>query len=325
VFALIEQERLGWSDPGVAIAGVVGVLALAAFVVHERRTASPMLPLYLFRSRNFAVGNISTLTLYAGLGGALFFVGIYLQQVSNYSALKAGAAFLPLTAMTFALARRFGALADKYGPRWFMGVGPIVAAAGLALLMRLDAKADYLTQLLPGLLLFGLGLSMTVAPLTSTVLGAVDEKHAGVASGVNNAIARVAGLLAIAVLGAFVSSQFSSTVDSRLGGRPLSAPARSAVAEAKDRSLTTAPAARVPPPERAEVRSALEDASTSAFRLGLGIGAGLVLVGGIVSLVGIENPRRSVACEDCAGGALVGASEDLGRLPELELPEPARA
>jgi EmrB/QacA subfamily drug resistance transporter len=325
VFALIEQERLGWSDPAVAIAGVVGVLALAAFVFHERRTASPMLPLYLFRSRNFAVGNISTLTLYAGLGGALFFVGIYLQQVSNYSALKAGAAFLPLTAMTFALARRFGALADKYGPRWFMGFGPIIAAAGLALLMRLDAKADYLTQLLPALLLFGLGLSMTVAPLTSTVLGAVEEKHAGVASGVNNAIARVAGLLAIAVLGAFVSSQFSSTVDARLGARPLSAAARSAVAEAKDRSLTTAPAARVPPPERAEVRSALEDASTSAFRLGLGIGAGLVLLGGIASLVGIENPRRSVPCEECPGGALVGASEELGRLPELERPAPAPA
>ncbi|MEA2429859.1 MAG: hypothetical protein QOI19_332 [Thermoleophilaceae bacterium] len=325
VFALIEQERLGWSDPGVAIAGVVGLLALAAFVVHERRTANPMLPLYLFRSRNFAVGNVATLTMYAGLGGALFFVGIYLQQVASYSALKAGAAFLPLTAMTFALARRFGALADKHGPRWFMGFGPVIGAVGLALLMRLDAKADYLTQLLPALLIFGLGLSMTVAPLTSTVLGAVDEKHAGVASGVNNAIARVAGLLAIAVLGAFVSSQFSSTVDARLGGRPLSATARSAVAEAKDRSLTTTPAARVPPPERAEVRSALEDASTSAFRLGLGIGAGLVLVGGIVSLVGIENPRRSVPCEECAGGALVGASEDLGRLPELELPVPARA
>jgi MFS family permease len=206
-----------------------------------------------------------------------------------------------------------------------MGFGPIVAAAGLALLMRLDAKADYLTQLLPALLLFGLGLSMTVAPLTSTVLGAVDEKHAGVASGVNNAIARVAGLLAIAVLGAFVSSQFSSSVDSQLGGLPLGATARAAVAEAKDRSLTTAPAARVPPPERAQVRVALEDASTSAFRLGLGIGAGLVLVGGIVSLVGIENPRRSVPCEDCAGGALVGASEDLGRLPDFEVPEPARA
>ena len=325
IFALIEQERLGWSDPAVAIAGVVGVVGVLLFMLHERRTGSPMLPLDLFRSRNFAVGNLATLTMYAGLGGALFFVAIYLQQVAGYSALKAGAAFLPLTAMMFTLSRRFGALADKFGPRWLMGPGPIVAAVGLALLMRLDAKADYLTQLLPALLVFGLGLSMTVAPLTSTVLGAVDEKHAGVASGVNNAIARVAGLLAIAVLGAFVSSQFSSTVDSRLGGRPLTASARSAVAEAKDRSLTTSPAQRVPPPERAEVKRALEDASESAFRLGLGIGAGLVLAGGIVSLLGIQNPRRSVPCEDCPGGALVGASRDVGRLPELELPGPEPA
>lgn len=325
VFALIEQSRLGWSDPAVALAGIGGVLALIAFTVHEMRAESPMMPLYLFKSRNFAVGNVATLTMYAGLSGALFFVALYLQQVAGYSALKAGASFLPLTAMTFFLARRFGALADKFGPRWFMGFGPVVAAVGLALLLRVDSRADYLSQLLPALLVFGLGLSMTVAPLTSTVLGAVEEKHAGVASGVNNAIARIAGLLAIAVLGAFVTSQFSSVVDSRLGGRPLSPTARAAVAEAKDRSLTTAPAARVPPPERPLVKGALEDASSSAFDVGLGIGAVLVLMGGLVSLVGIENPRRSVSCEDCAGGALVGASEDLGRLPELDLPEPAPA
>ena len=325
VFALIEQSRLGWSDPAVAIAGIVGVLALALFIWHERRAVSPMMPLYLFKSRNFAVGNLATLTMYSGLGGALFFVGLYLQQVAGYSALAAGAAFLPLTAMMFTLSRRFGRLADKYGPRWFMGFGPIIAGAGLALLMRLDSHADYFTQLLPALIVFGLGLSLTVAPLTSTVLSAVDEKHAGVASGVNNAIARVAGLLAIAVLGAFVSSQFSSSVDEKLAGRPLSAQARAAVKEAKDRSLTTEPARRVPPPERPVVRGVLEDASASAFRLGLGIGSLLVLTGGVVSLVGIQNPRRSVPCEDCPGGALVGASEELGRLPEVELPAGAAA
>jgi EmrB/QacA subfamily drug resistance transporter len=325
VFALIEQSRLGWSDPVVAIAAVAGVLALIAFVFQERRTESPMMPLDLFRSRNFAVGNLSTLTLYSGLGGALFFVGLYLQQVAGYSATAAGAAFLPLTAMMFTLSRRFGRLADKYGPRWLMGFGPIVAGVGLLLLLRVDSKADYATQLLPALLVFGLGLSMTVAPLTSTVLSAVDEKHAGVASGVNNAIARIAGLLAIAVLGAFVASQFSSVVDDRLGDRGLSPPARAAVAEAKDRSITTAPAERVPPPERPVVKEALEDASASAFRVGLGIGAVLVFAGGVVSLVGLRNPRRSVPCADCPGGALVGASEDLGRLPELELPAAAGA
>jgi hypothetical protein len=172
---------------------------------------------------------------------------------------------------------------------------------------------------------FGLGLSMTVAPLTSTVLSAVEEKHSGVASGVNNAIARIAGLLAIAVLGAFVSSQFDSVVDDKLGGRPLSAQARAAVAEAKDRSLTTAPAQRVPAAERPVVREALEDASASAFRVGIGVGALLVLTGGVVSLVGIQNPRRSVPCADCPGGALVGASEDLAHPPRVELPAAAGA
>jgi EmrB/QacA subfamily drug resistance transporter len=325
VFALIEQSRLGWSDPAVATAGVAGVLALIAFVVHERRTPNPMMPIDLFGSRNFAVGNLATLTMYAGLGGALFFVVIYLQQVAGYSALKAGAAFLPLTVLMFALSRRFGALADRYGPRWFMGFGPIIAGIGLFLLLRLDVKADYLTQLLPALVVFGLGLSMTVAPLTSTVLAAVEEKHSGVASGVNNAIARIAGLLAIAVLGAVVSLRFVAVLDERLGDRPLSPVARAAVEEAKVRSLSTAPANRVPPPERATVRKALEDASESAFRVGLGLGAALVIAGGVVSLVGIQNPRRSVACQDCPGGALVGASEDLARLPEVELPAPAGA
>jgi MFS family permease len=229
--------------------------------------------------------------------------------------------------MTFTLAKRFGALADKYGPRLFMGFGPIVGGVGLALLLRLDAKADYVTQLLPALLVFGLGLAMTVAPLTAAVLAAVEEKHAGVASGINNAVARVAGLLAIAVFGAFVSTQFASVVDDQLGGKPLSATAQAAVKEAKDRSITVLPAQRVPPPERARVHAAFADASTSAFQLGLGIGAGLVVIGGVVSLAGIENPRRKVACEDCPGGALVGASEDVATLPELELPraQPAPA
>ncbi|MEA2467882.1 MAG: hypothetical protein QOJ57_2008, partial [Thermoleophilaceae bacterium] len=147
----------------------------------------------------------------------------------------------------------------------------------------------------------------------------------GVASGVNNAIARIAGLLAIAVLGAVVASRFTTVVDEKLGDRPLPPAARAAVAEAKQRSLSTAPADRVPPPERATVKRALEDASESAFHLGLALGAALVISGGVVSLVGIQNPRRSVPCADCPGGALVGASEDLARLPEAELPAPAGA
>jgi hypothetical protein len=317
--ALIEQPRRGWDDPLIMAGLVGGALALALFLAHEARTRDPMMPLGLFRSRNFAIGNISTFTLYAGLSGALFFLGLFLQQVAGYSPLEAGAAFLPLTLISFTLARRMGALADRFGPRLFMGIGPIVAGSGLLLLMRVNEEGSYWSQVLPGVVVFGFGLASTVAPLTATVLGAVAEEHSGVASGVNNAIARIAGLLAIAVLGAAVAGAFASSVDEKLTG-PLSPAVRSAVAEAKDRSITTAPAERVPAPERERVRTALAGSSTSAYRLGLGIGGILVIAGGIVSLVGIANPRREVRCEECPGGALVGASEDHAHTaPEREV------
>jgi predicted MFS family arabinose efflux permease len=146
----------------------------------------------------------------------IFFLVLFLQQVAGYDALQAGISTLPITIVMFALSRRAGRLADRFGPRWFMGFGPIVSAAGLALLQRVDADVDYVTELLPAILLFALGLSATVAPLTATVLADADEHNAGIASGVNNAIARVAGLLAVAALGAVVAAQFTSAIDSNL-------------------------------------------------------------------------------------------------------------
>jgi EmrB/QacA subfamily drug resistance transporter len=329
IFAMIERPRLGSSDPAVIGTAVAGVLGIAAFIWWERRTPNPMMPLELFRSRNFAVGNLATLTMYAGLGGALFFLGIFLQQVAGYSATKAGATFLPITLLMFFLSRRFGGLADRYGPRLFMGVGPLVAGAGLLLLISVNADADYVSQLLPGLLVFGLGLSMTVAPLTATVLGAVSEEHSGVASGVNNAIARVAGLLAIAALGAVVSGQFNSKVDDQVAGKPLSPAARRALDDAHARPLSRTPARSLRDGDRVVVRRVLESASVSAFRVGIACGAGLVFFGGVVSLIGIQNPRRRVLAEECPGGAICGASEDHAHVPQQQLPtgepEPARA
>jgi EmrB/QacA subfamily drug resistance transporter len=318
IVALIEQPRLGWGDPLVAASGVGGVVVLALFVLHERRARAPMMPLDLFRSRNFAIGNVATLTLYAGLSGTLFFVALFLQQVAGYSPVAAGAAFLPFTILMFLLSRRLGALADRVGPRLFMGLGPIVAGAGLLLLLRVGTDPSFVGDILPAIVVFGLGMSATVAPLTATVLGAVGEHRSGVASGVNNAISRVAGLLAIAVLGAVVAGAFSHAVDDDLGGRPLSPAARAAVGEAKDRSLATAPADRLRGAERARVKATLADASVSAVHLGLGLGGLLVIAGGIVSLAGIENPRRNVPSRECPGGALVGASEDHAH------PAPAR-
>ena len=165
---------------------------------HERRTPAPMLPLELFRRRNFAFGNLETFAMYGGLGAMFFFLTLFLQQVAGYDALEAGLATLPTTIVMFLLSKRAGRLADRYGPRLFMGCGPLVGAVGVALMLRLDADVDYWTELFPALLIFSLGLSATVAPLTATVLADADEHNAGIASGVNNAIARVAGLLCVA-------------------------------------------------------------------------------------------------------------------------------
>jgi EmrB/QacA subfamily drug resistance transporter len=327
VFALIEQPSRGWDDPLVFVPLVAGIVLLVLFVLQERRTPDPMLPLDLFRRHNFTVGNLATFSIYGGLGAAMFFLVLFLQETAGYSAFEAGLALLPMTMILFALSSRVGALADRLGPRIFMGGGPIVGGAGLLLLTFVDKDADYLTQVLPGVSLFGLGLALTVAPLTATVLADADQRHVGVASGVNNAIARVAGLFAIAVVGAIVSAQFVSEVDDRLGDRPLSPAAQQAVDDAHARPLTTSSADDAPPPERRALRAAFEDASVTAFRVGIGVSGALVVLGGVISAIGIRNPRRTVAAAECPGGAICGASEDLAHdelLPApLRQPEPA--
>jgi MFS family permease len=223
-----------------------------------------MLPLSLFRSRNFAVGNAATLLIYGGLGAATFFVTIYLQQVSGYSPIEAGLSLIPITLLMWLLSRRFGALSDRIGPRLLMGFGPIVAGLGLIWMGQLDADVDYWTELLPGVVVFGVGLSATVAPLTNTVLGSVPQHNAGVASGVNNQIARVAALLAIAAVGLVVNARFEA-----VGGPAV-----------EDAEPLTSGSPQV------------LDASVEAFQAGLGVAGALVVFGGIMSLVGIVNPRR---------------------------------
>ncbi len=201
VYALTRQPALGWGAPSVWVPLVAGLALFAAFLAWERRARHPMLPLELFSRRNFAIGNAQTLAMYGGLSINLFTLGLFLQQVSGYSALQAGLATMPTTLVMFVLSKRMGALADRIGPRLLMGIGPLVAATGLLLYLRVGRDAPYLTEVLPGLLLFSLGLSATVAPLTATVLADADEHNAGIASGINNAIARMAGLFGVAALG----------------------------------------------------------------------------------------------------------------------------
>lgn len=212
-FGLVRAPDAGLGDPSVwAPLGAAAVL-LTAFVLHERRASHPMVNLDLFRIHNFAIGNLQTLSMYAGLSLLFFFLVIFLQRGAGYSAVAAGTASLPVTLVMFALSSRFGALADRHGPRFFMGVGPLVAAAGLGLMLTVDADVAYFSGLLPPLLVFSLGLSMTVAPLTATVLAAADEGNAGTASGINNAIARTAGLLGIALVGAVVAGRYGAEAD----------------------------------------------------------------------------------------------------------------
>ena len=277
-FGLIRQPEAGWGDPSVFATLAGGALLFTSFVAYEARASHPMLPLGLFRSRNFAFGNLETLLMYAGLSVLGFFQVIFLQEAANWSAVEAGLAGLPITVVMFATSTRFGALADRYGPRFFMGVGPLVAAAGLALQTMVPADLNYWTDLFPAMMVFSLGLAMTVAPLTATVLSGADEHNAGTASGVNNAIARVAGLLGVSAVGAVVAARYGGAAGADAG----------------------------------------------SYHLAMAIAAGLVAAGGVIGLLGIQNPRREVAACDCAGGQLAGAPKEAARhLPRLPAATPA--
>jgi EmrB/QacA subfamily drug resistance transporter len=295
VYALIRQPELGWSDPRVWIALVGGFGACAAFVAYERVAPDPMLPPSIFRRRNFAVGNLVTLVVYAGLGASTFFVALFLQQIAGYSALAAGLALLPITLMLISLSRRFGRLSARLGPRLLMSAGPLVGGIGLLGFARLDEHADYLTGVLPAGLVFGLGLAMTVAPLTATVLEAADRSYAGIASGVNNAVARVASLLAIAAVGAVVAAQLHAGLDGRAAVAARDPAAGAYLRDARERPLTL-PDGAAPGP----VREAVRDADVEAFRTGLIVAGLLMIAGGLIAAVGIENPRRAEAADEAA-------------------------
>jgi len=288
VFALIEQPSRGWGDPLVLIPLIAGVAFLGLFILREARASHPMLDLTLFKIRNFWVANVTTFAAYAGLIAALFFITIFLQQVAGYSPVEAGLATTPISVVLFLLSPQFGKLASDTGPRLPMTAGPIVAGIGLLLLLRIDPDAAYLSEVLPGVVVFSVGLAATVAPLTATVLDSVDERHIGIASGANNGIARVAGLLAIAVLGVVISIQFEATAGPGVSG-PLTA--------------------------------AAPQASTDAFHLGIAIAGILMILGGIVAGLGIQNPERRVEAIPAGGAAAAG---ECGHAADAEpVAEPA--
>ncbi len=199
-YGLTEGARLGWGAPAIVGALAAGVVLLAAFVLWERRAANPLLPLGVFASRRFSATNAVTFIVYGALGAVFFLLPIQLQQVSGYTALASGAALLPVTVLMLLLSAQSGALASRIGPRLQMSVGPLLVGAGIVLLTRVGHGGNYLTEVLPAVLVFGLGLATTVAPLTATALGSVQAERSGVASAVNNDVARAGSLIAIAIL-----------------------------------------------------------------------------------------------------------------------------
>ncbi len=202
VYALIEQQNWGWTDPGVWGPLILGVSSLVGFVLVEQRSAHPMMPLALFTVHNFRLGNIATVGVYGALSLGSFAVVLFLQQVAGYGATAAGLTLIPVTLIMLALSGYFGGLARRLGPRLFMAAGPVVAAGGFLLMLRVGVPVRLWTELMPGVLLFGLGLALTVAPLTAAIMSGISTDRAGIGSAINNAIARVAGLLTIAFAGA---------------------------------------------------------------------------------------------------------------------------
>jgi EmrB/QacA subfamily drug resistance transporter len=295
VFGLLEWPPLGATHPLVLGALAIGALSLLLLFVVERRVRNPMLPLTLFASRPFALANVLTLLLYAALGVIVFLVPLNLIQVQHYTATAAGAALLPLPLIMFALSRWSGGLVARIGRRVPLTVGPAIAALGLGLYARPGIGGTYWTTFFPAVVVLAFGTAITVAPLTTTVMGAVDPRHAGAASGVNNAVARVAGLLAIAVIGITMASTFNARVGPALDRLALSPSASSAVDRELPKmagaDLTLVPS--LPAPERLKVRAIIDEAFVHAFHLVMVGAAGLALGAAAAGWAIRENgPRR---------------------------------
>lgn len=273
VFALIEQSTLGWSSPAIYLPLAGGILAFAGFLVRQRLHRNPMLPLSLFRVRNFWTGNVATALIYGALSLNGFALGVYLQQSAGLKATLAGLASIPVTFIMILFSSRVGGLSGKYGPRLFMTFGPIIAGLGALLMLLITDPFNYWWQVLPGILVFGLGLTLTVSPLTSAILGAIEPARSGIASAVNNAVSRVAGLIVIAMLAVIIG-----------GSLDLNGVHRAMI-----------------------------------------VTAGLLILGGVVSFLGIRNPVHDTDAHDPdAPGAAVSAAPNAAPNPAPAAPSPEK-
>ena len=278
VYGLIETSRLGLQSPAVLIALLVGVIALAAFIVVEARVPHPMMPLRVFRSRNFSGANLLTLFLYAALSGTLFFLPLNLIQVQRYTPTAAGAALLPFILIVFLLSRWSGGLVKRYGSRLPLVIGPIIAAGGYVLFIRPSVGGSYWTDFFPAMFVLGLGMAISVAPLTTTVMNSVTQSRAGIASGVNNAVSRTAGLLAIAVLGLVMVQSFNRSFDRNLDQIAVSAEVRRTLETERSKLA----AAEIPSEVNEETRVAIKQSINASFISGFRI---VMLAGALLALL----------------------------------------
>jgi EmrB/QacA subfamily drug resistance transporter len=290
VYGLLEAGVAGFKGEVVG-AIAIGILLLGIFLWLESRLVSPMMPLSLFRSLTFSGANLLTLLLYAALGGALFFLPFNLIQVQSYSATAAGAALVPFPIIMFCLSRWSGGLVSRYGARLPLIIGPAIAAVGFALMARLGMDGNYWTTFFPAVVVLGLGMAICVAPLTTAVMNAVNVRYVGAASGINNAVSRIASLLAIAVFGIVMLSRFNSSLDQRIASLSLS-PVAQHFLEAQRINLA---AASIPPGLTDEAQIALKEAIALAFvdgfRLVMGIAAGLAIASSVTAALMIESRR----------------------------------
>jgi EmrB/QacA subfamily drug resistance transporter len=293
VYGLIESSGVGFARPAVLAALIGGTLALLLFLLVEARVRNPMVPLSLFRSKNFSGANLLTLLLYSALSATFFFLPLNLIQVQNYSATAAGAALLPFILLMFLLSRWSGGLIKRHGAKLPLVVGPIIAALGLALFARPGVGGSYWTTFFPAVVVLGLGMATSVAPLTTTVMNALEGDHAGVASGINNAVSRAAGLLSIAVLGVVMLSAFNRQLDRRLSNLEMTPAVRRSLDEQRGKLAGAQVPEGVEAAGRAALKGAINEAFVSGFRVVIMVAVGLALLSAASAWLLIEGKKAS--------------------------------
>jgi EmrB/QacA subfamily drug resistance transporter len=295
-YGLTATSEQDWTHPSVSGSLLVSAIFMTAFIWFEARASSPMLPLDLFRSSTFSGANVMTLLLYFALSGAFFFLPFDLLQIQGYSATLAGAAFLPFTLIMGGLSRWSGGIIDRYGARLPLTVGPVVVAAGFALFAVPNIGGPYWATFFPGMVVLGLGMTVTVAPLTTTVMGSVEDRRAGTASGINNAISRIASMLAVALLGAVSVGTFGSALDARLTELQVTSDIRDALQAEVPKLAEAQVPSQVIGEQRLVLKRALEESFARSFRLAMLVSACVALASGLCAwlttapLAGRKNP-----------------------------------